>query len=502
MRFDRRSFLTTCAAGTLCLDLGGCTSPGRREGGVLWLERVLLETPRAELPTVLWRSLSDGMELRDLASALMGAALFGVVPRARLGPDQHALLVVHSAYEASQALPARDAPLPLLWAADFFRQALESARTYEPEPLQRLPHRALPPPATAPGELAKGMESGDGDRTASALVALWRGGRRREMEELLALYGERDFRHIGHKAIFIANGLRVAESAGLENREQLVQSIGLALALRYEDSQGADFDSAWHRNRERAARLRAVPTARRSSASATRALLTALRQGDQDAAGQAFYEHLRDGLDPSSSWDAVRCHAVDLHMNRPDNIVALHAVTTANASYANYCRARSTHDRRLILLQAASRAAFFRSYATRRALEASKRHTEVPLEALSAEIVTDIAEVLDAPRDDPPVTARRALGLLQHPGGEAKLVREIRRLTAYKAIGNHDFKLTEAFLEDTGLMSEPWRSRYLACALGGCRGASDPVGEVQERIAAAQREANASTESGCAGSGA
>ena len=58
------------------------------------------------------------------------------------------------------------------------------------------------------------------------------------------------------------------------------------------------------------------------------------------------------------------CHAAQVLLNRPDNIVALHAVTTAQASLEAFFAIRDERRRCVVLLQAASRAAFYQGYAT------------------------------------------------------------------------------------------------------------------------------------------
>src|SRR5262249_7624549 len=166
----------------------------------------------------------------------------------------------------------------------------------------------------------------------------------------------RDFRDIGHKAIYSANAWRTLQTIGWRHAEPVMRSLAFAL-LEHEGTnparRDADQDRPWRENQQRGARIRADWQRGRRTASAATDLLAAMRGGSPAAACDAIVTQLNAGIDPSSLWDGVFLMAGELLMRQP-GIVGVHCVTSANALYYAYQTSGNDETRRLMLLQAAA----------------------------------------------------------------------------------------------------------------------------------------------------
>src|SRR5207244_13375612 len=95
-------------------------------------------------------------------------------------------------------------------------------------------------------------------------------------------YGARDFRDIGHKAIFAANSYRTLQTIGWRHAEPILRSLAFAL-LEHEGTnpaqRDADQDRSWRDNLGRAGRIRADWQRGRVSREASTDLLATLRTG-------------------------------------------------------------------------------------------------------------------------------------------------------------------------------------------------------------------------------
>ena len=81
-----------------------------------------------------------------------------------------------------------------------------------------------------------------------------------EVIELFWRYGARDFRDIGHKAIYVANAWRTLQTIGWRHAEPVMRSLAFALLEHEGDNpaqRDADRTARGARTCERAARIRA-----------------------------------------------------------------------------------------------------------------------------------------------------------------------------------------------------------------------------------------------------
>ena len=118
---------------------------------------------------------------------------------------------------------------------------------------------AVPPARKARAAFAAAMDGWDEAAADAAVAALARSAGANEIYELFFRYGARDFRAIGHKAIYVANSLRTLQCIGWQHAEPVLRSLAYAL-LMHEGGNPARRDDAadrpWRHNQERAARIK------------------------------------------------------------------------------------------------------------------------------------------------------------------------------------------------------------------------------------------------------
>src|SRR5205807_6768699 len=180
-------------------------------------------------------------------------------PRPSVGFKFHAVLVVNSAHLASLASPDRERWLPILWAVDHFKGA--QAQNIKERDGWRMPavkESEVPPAHRAREAFVEAMEKWDVSAADTAVAGLARTAGADEVFELFARFAPRDFRSIGHKAIFAANSRRTLECIGWQHAEPVLRSLAYAV-LANEGSNPAQQDSpadrAGRQNRELAGKI-------------------------------------------------------------------------------------------------------------------------------------------------------------------------------------------------------------------------------------------------------
>ena len=159
-----------------------------------------------------------------------------VQPRPSVGFKFHAVLVVNSAHLASLGSPDTDRWLPIFWALDYFkdsqaRDVREGNWTMAP-----VDESAVPPPGRAREAFIAAMDRWDEPAADAAVAGLARTAGSNEIYELFVRYGARDFRDIGHKAIYVANSWRTLQCIGWQHAEPVLRSLAYAL-LKHEQGQ-------------------------------------------------------------------------------------------------------------------------------------------------------------------------------------------------------------------------------------------------------------------------
>ena len=95
------------------------------------------------------------------------------------------------------------------------------------------------------------MNNWDEAAADAAIAGLARTAQPREIFEILCRFGARDFREIGHKAIYVANSWRTLQHIGWQHAEPVLRSLAYAL-LDHEGENPAKGDAPpdrpWKRN--------------------------------------------------------------------------------------------------------------------------------------------------------------------------------------------------------------------------------------------------------------
>jgi hypothetical protein len=488
---NRRSFLRTGAGAVLgCGDLAFLSRIApvsaaearvdptivRFDPAIEPLVRLLEETPVERLFEVIAVRIRKGLTYRETLAALLLAGIRNVRPRPSVGFKFHAVLVVHSAHLVARASPEADRWLPLFWALDQFKRSQETDVREGDWTMPAVDAKSLPSTLEAARAFTTAMDQWDESRADGAAAALAHALPPQEVFELLARYAARDFRSIGHKAIYVANAWRTLETIGWQHSEPVLRSLAYALLAREgsDPLEGeAQADRPWRRNTERLARVRADWRHGRTDAGAATEMLAVCREGSDNETADRVVDLLQRGIAPVSVWDGVTCAASELLMGSP-GILSLHAVTTTNAIRYIFERTRSDETRRMLLLQNAAFLPFYRSGRSRARID------ELAPPVLAGHAAPSVDEICAGIGRDNPLAARQVLGYLARNAPGA-LLQAANRLVFLKGNDAHDYKFSAAVFEDYDRLSPSWRERHLAASVFWLNGSSAPDNQLVRR---------------------
>lgn len=447
------------------------------------LVRLLEETQRERLLEQVAARVRRGLSYAEVLTALLLAGVRDIQPRPSVGFKFHAVLVVNPVHLAGLSAPDADRWLPLFWALDYFKRAQASNEAEGGWRMQRVDEKSVPPAHKARQALVEAMDRWNEAAADAAMAGLARTAGIGEVFELLYRYGARDFRSIGHKAIFVANSQRLLAQIGWRHGEPVLRSLAYAL-LAHEGGNPAERDDPadrpWRRNQKLAAQIPANWQEGKPGREAVLDLLAVLRQGSDEAASQKIVELLRRGTAPQSIWDGIFCGAAELLLRQP-GIVALHALTTTNALHHAYQTSGDDLTRRLLLLQNAAFLPMFRN-----AMQGRGQLHEATIGRLQPGAVANdgrkaTEEVFAEMGRDPHAAVGKALGYLQGKGSAEDLIGHARRLVLLKGDDPHDYKFSAAALEDYYHVSADWRDRFLAASVLRLRGSDAKDNELVQR---------------------
>jgi len=444
------------------------------------LVRLLEDTPRDQLLEKVGAQIRRGTPYRSLLTAVMLAGVRNVQPHP-VGFKFHAVLVVNSAHLASLASPDADRWLPLFWALDSFKSAQAQDEKEGNWTMPALRDTSLPSATQARQQFVQAMDRWDEPAADRAAAQLARVTSSTELWELFWRYGARDFRDIGHKAIYAANAWRTLEVIGWQHAEPVVRSLTLALLDRGgTKGSPADLDDPadrpWRANLQRVKEIRPDWAAGRADAESARDVLEAIRGGGPDEAAKAVVALLNRGVSASSAWDAVLAASGELLMRKP-GIVGIHCVTSANALRYAFQTSGNPETRLLTLLQGAAYMSMFRQSMGLGA-DNGPRIDRIEPSTDKEQGAEAIEAIFASVNRDRMQAARRTLAYLNGGGSPEELLTAARRLIFLKGSNAHDYKFSSAALEDYYHVSPTWRNRYLATAmfnLRGSGGADNPL---------------------------
>jgi hypothetical protein len=305
-------------------------------------------------------------------------------------------------------------------------------------------------------------------------------------------YGARDYRNIGHKAIYVANAFRTLEAIGWQYSEPVLRSLVLSL-LDFGKSQRVNGyamdDQCWAGNLRRLdqtyRKLGNAWISNRSDVNDARSVLKVLREAEPEEACADLTARLAKGqTSAATAWDAIHLAAAELPMRTRGSaaIVGLHSVTSANALHYAWTAAPDSEARFLLLLQAAGWMAQFRSWAQTRE-DNLRAHDITQLEPSDG----TLGEVFDTVRSNTDSAAARVLKLAADPASRQAFLAESVRLTVSKVDEVHYLKYAAALLEDIRLVSPEWQPNLTAAVVYYAKGANDPEPAVMKRAREALR---------------
>jgi hypothetical protein len=452
------------------------------------LVRLIEDTARDRLVEAVAQRIRQGTSYLDVLSALMLAGVRGIKPRP-VGFKFHAVLVINSAHLASLAAQDRDRWLPLFWAIDNFKVSQARNRTESNDwVMPPIPDGQVPTAAQSGTRFREAMDSWDEEGADRAIAGWARTAGANEVYDAFWRYGARDFRDIGHKAIFVANSYRTLQTIGWRHAEPVLRSLAFAL-LEHEGTspaqRDADLDRPWRTNIERVGRIRADWQRGRVSSEATQEMLATLRTANPADAGEQIIAHLNREVDPISLWDAMFVMAGELLMRQP-GIVGLHTVTSANALHFAYQTAGNDETRRMMMLQAAAYLCMFRATMTSRGRLPDTRLDTLERIAVAEAAPDAVNEIFSDVGRDRMTAARKTLSLLEaNPDNARLLMATGRRLVFSKGTDSHDYKYSSAALEDYYHISPAWRNRFLASTMFHLKGSGGADTDLFRRTQAA-----------------
>lgn len=497
---SRRTFLQTAAAGGILTGFGDlgflsqlnpvAAAESDLNPDIVRLDpqieptvRLLEGTPREQLLEKVAERIKSGLTYREVLAALLLAGVRNIQPRPSVGFKFHAVLVVNSAHLSSISSPDEHRWLPIFWALDEFKSSQAADVREGNWTMAPVKESAVPSAETARQAFIDAMDSWDEAAADVAVAGLARTASLDEIFELLYRYGVRDFRDIGHKAIFVANSRRTLDVIGHQHAEPILRSLAYALQQHEGGNPlrgDAPADQPWKRNRELASGLRADWTQGRIDSNATSDMLAVLRTGsDVDACSKAI-EIINRGVSPQSVWDALFVGAGELLMRQP-GIVALHAVTSSNAIRFAFNATEEDDTRRMLFLQNVAFLPLFRSAMTKRGKVGDSRLDTLEPESLNASGTEFVPEIFAEISKNRSTAARKILAYVQAYPDSRELIDAARLLIFLKGTNSHDYKFSSAIFEDFQHVSPEWRARYLAAGAFNLRGSADAENRLVKR---------------------
>src|SRR5690349_933590 len=124
---NRRTCIHATGATSLGLT-GGIAFAAPPEAQVATLLALLEDSTRDRVPRELVRQIRAGARYEDVLAALCLATVRNVQPYPDVGFKYHSFMMLRSIHSTSQHLPAADRWVPLVWAADYFKETQAEER--------------------------------------------------------------------------------------------------------------------------------------------------------------------------------------------------------------------------------------------------------------------------------------------------------------------------------------------------------------------------------------
>lgn len=443
------------------------------------LARLLEESPRDRVLEEISSRIHRGTTYREVLTALLLAGVRNIQPRP-VGFKFHAVLVVNSAHLASLNSPDSDRWLPIFWAIDNFKSSQARDVAEGDWTMRKVNERLFDSESSAEVNFIDAMDRWDEEKADAAVAQLYRHAGANRIFDLFCRYGARDYRDIGHKAIYVANSWRTLQTIGWNHAEPVLRSLAYAL-LMHNGPNPADHDDRRDLpGRVNQTRLREIRSGWRNGhpdSPATLEMLRVLRAGTWSDAGTKVVELLNRGVSDRSIWDALFLSAGEMLMRRP-GIVSLHACTTTNALHHAFQHTFNDETRLYLMLQNASFIPFFRDDANANDGIEIDQLNPVVIKPDGPGAVDDIFSELGADRS---TAARKTLAFLNGSEDPTAFITTAQRLIYLKGTNSHDYKFSSAVMEDYRAISPAFRNRFLAASVYWLKGADQQDSPLVER---------------------
>lgn len=435
------------------------------------LVRLIEESPRNRLLEEAAARIRSGTSYRQTLAALLLAGIRNVQPYPAVGFKFHSVLVVNACHLASLSGPDAERWLPLFWALDHFKtaQAEESQKTGWR--MSAVDEPRVTAVTNARQSFLTAMDQWDVEQADAATAAIVRTLPATDVFELFATYAARDFRSIGHKAIYLANAWRTLQVIGWESAEPVFRSLAYAMLNHVDEpnpsSSDLEPDRPWRQNAALVDRIPAGWLHGRVETEASREFITLCRTASATEAATAAVQTLERGGDAAAIWDGNFIAAGELLMRQP-GIVGLHGLTSSNALHYLWQNVGDETLRKRLLLQACSFTALFRQAAERRG--ALKAVTIADVTGVPTTESVSVDDVFADISKDGLSAARKLHTYLGAGGNPQTIIDTARRLLFFKGRDVHDYKFSSAVLEDWGHVSPVWRPLFLSLSVFNLKG--------------------------------
>lgn len=446
------------------------------------LVRLIEDTPRDKLTEQIVARIHKGTSYHELLSALFLAGVRGIQPRP-VGFKFHAVLVINSAHLAALSATDKDRWLPVLWAMDYYKAQQARNKAEGDWRMSTLDETKLPTDKQARQSFIDAMDTWDVDGADRAIAAWSRSGSAAEIFEPMWRYGSRDFRDIGHKAIYAANAWRTLQTIGWRHAEPVLRSLAYGM-LDHEGTNPAKRDDYRDRpgrdNLERAEKMKEFRHAGKRDEKVNKEVLDGLRKASPEDASKLVAGLLEKKVHPGCIWEGLFLHAGELLMRQP-GIVGLHTLTSLNAMHFAYQTSAVPTTRAYVLLQAAAFLTLFRA-----AMPGRGKMSDGKLDALEPIEVKEVGEIFADVSKDRMTAARKTLHLLaKSPRQLEPLMAGARRLIFAKGTDSHDYKFSSAVLEDAYSLAPALRPTFMAASMFYLKGSGEKDNVVVQKARAA-----------------
>ncbi|MCA8951696.1 MAG: hypothetical protein KDE27_19465 [Planctomycetes bacterium] len=479
----RRDFLVAGSTGVAAAAAGARSQPQdpSSQVGVLAPERladIVLATAPEELTALAVGWHRSGASVRDLLGAALLAGVREINP-SPIGGQVHAMMMVQSASCIAARLRGSDALLPALFNLDRVKhgQARDQGRGDWTMPAAPAVDQA--PTSTLSRDFEHALAAWNAEEADRLAVALHRHLAIDEFFEPVWWAAIRDYRVIGHKAIYAAQAHRALADLGWRAGRDVVRSVLLGVLDQnpYQSTTPAQARPILALLPANKSRAEGLPAGRLDPHAAgdpqqSRELCAAMRSATPDRAAEELVAAANTGASAATAWDSIRLRAFEQTLRLP-TIAGVHPVTTTNALH--YI-ARTAHDplaRRTALLQAASWMSLFEE------LVASRGETGRLARRVDTVTAGGAAADPFASGDESERTASAAR-LLQD-GNTATFTRRIGEVLVRKAQHDHDYKFAAAVVEELEFAAPELRPQLGGAAMSFLRHDGDGDSAIYER---------------------